>query len=55
MIQPYFELRDVRSIDGQTWIPLRQATQTSIDLQAPNVVSLEEFTGIATAAIEDTH
>lgn len=55
MFQAYFELRDVRSIDRQTWIPLRQATERSIDPQDPTVISLEEFTGIATAAIEDTH
>ncbi len=55
MIQPYFELRDVRSLDGQTWIPLRQATETQIDPPAPTIVSVEEFTGIATAAIENTH
>ena len=55
MIQPYFELRDVRPFDGQTWIPLRQAAKTQIDPPAPTVVSLEEFTGIATAAIEDPH
>ena len=54
-MQPYFELRDVRPIDGQTWIPLRQATDTPIEFPAPTVVSLEEFTGIATAVIEDTH
>ena len=55
MLQEYFELRDVRPIDGQTWIPLRQATETPIEPPAPTVVSLEEFTGIATAAIEETH
>ncbi len=55
MIQPYFELRDVRPLDGQTWIPLRQATETQIDPPAPTIVSVEEFTGVATAAIEDTH
>lgn len=55
MLQPYFELRDVRPIDGQTWIPLRQATETRIEPPAPTVVSLEEFTGFATAAIEQTN
>lgn len=55
MMQSYFELRDVRPSEGQTWIPLRQATETTIDPPAPTVVSLEEFTGIATAAIEDKH
>lgn len=54
-MQQYFELRDVRPIDGQTWIPLRQATETPIDLPGPSVISLEEFIGIATAAIENTH
>ncbi len=54
-MQQYFELREVRPIDGQTWIPLRQATETPIDLPGPSVISLEEFIGIATAAIENTH
>ncbi|TNE62311.1 MAG: hypothetical protein EP341_00275 [Sphingomonadales bacterium] len=54
-MQPYFELRDVLPFDGQTWIPLRQATETPIDPPAPTIVSLKEFTGIATAAIEDSH
>lgn len=54
-MQQYFELRDMRRFEGQTWIPLRQATETSIDPPVPTVGPLEEFTGIATAAIEDTH
>lgn len=55
MIQSYFELRDVRPLEGQTWIPLRQATEAQIDPPTSTVLSLEEFTGIATAAIENTH
>ena len=55
MNQSYFELRDVRPFDGQAWISLRQATETQIDPPVTTVVSLEEFTGIATAAIECTH
>lgn len=54
-MQSYFELRDVRVLEGQTWIPLRQATETTIDPPAPTIVSLEEYTGIATAAIVDAH
>lgn len=54
-MQSYFELRDVRALDGQTWIPLRQVTETPIDPPAPTIASLEEYTGIATAAIENTH
>lgn len=54
-MQAYFELRNVRALDGQTWIPLRQTTETPIDPPAPTVASLEEYIGIATAAIEDPH
>lgn len=54
-IQAYFELRDVRPLDGQTWIPLRQATDKTIEPATPTVVSLEEFSGIATAAVELAH
>jgi len=55
MIQPYFEMRDVRAFEGQTWIPLRQVADTQIEPPADGIKSLEEFTGIATAAIEDKH
>lgn len=55
MIQSYFEMRDVRAIEGQTWIPLRRVADTQIEPPADGIISLEEFTGIATAAIDDTH
>lgn len=54
-MQSYFELRDVRALDGETWIPLRQAMETLIDPPTSSISSLEEYTGIATAAIEDRH
>lgn len=54
-MQAYFELRDVRPLDGQTWITLRQATDSPIDPSASTIASLEEFTGIATAAVEHKH
>jgi hypothetical protein len=54
-MQSYFELRDVSILGGKTWIPLRQVTETPIDPPASTITSLEEYAGIATAAIEDTH
>lgn len=54
-MQSYFELRDIRPLDGQTWIPLRQTTETRIDPPTPAIASLEEYTGIATAAIENMY
>lgn len=54
-MQSYFELSDVRALDGQTWIPLRQTTETPIDPPASTISSLEEYAGIATAAIENLH
>ncbi|MFT5394152.1 MAG: hypothetical protein ACI8PT_004359 [Gammaproteobacteria bacterium] len=54
-MQSYFELRDVRALDGQTWIPLRQSNAAPMDPPALTIASLEEYTGIATAAVEDTH
>ncbi|CDZ59593.1 hypothetical protein [Neorhizobium galegae] len=49
--QKYFEIRDVAPLQGRAWTPLRQATQTSIDATDPDIVSNEDFIGIATAAI----
>ena len=53
--QSYFELRDVQPLRNQSWIPLRQITDTSFDTDEPDVYRLEEWIGIATAAVEDGH
>lgn len=54
-VESYFELTDIRSLDGQTWIPLRQTTETQLDPPESTISSLEEYAGIATAAIENSH
>lgn len=52
--QSYFELRDVRLLQGRSWIPLRQAIEVTTDPPESGIVRLEEFIGIATAAVEET-
>lgn len=52
--QTYFELRDVRPLQGRPWIPLRQATNVSFDPPAEaGITRIEEFIGIATAAVDE--
>lgn len=53
ILQNYFELRNIRPLQEQAWIPLRQATLTSNDPPEPEIIRLEEFVGIGTAAIEE--
>ena len=50
--QSYFELHDIRPLQGASWIPLRQSINETIEPPPTEVVRLEAFTGIATAAIE---
>lgn len=52
--QIYFELRDVHLLQGLPWIPLRQVTECAIDPPEPGIVRIEEFVGVATAAVEKT-
>src|SRR5271166_4298091 len=51
--QTYFELRDVSPLQGRPWIPLRQATDVSFDPPEPGILRIEEFIGIATAAVDE--
>jgi hypothetical protein len=51
--QIYFELRHVRPMQGRPWIPLRRATDISIDPPEPGIVRIEEFVEIATAAVDE--
>jgi len=53
--QKYFEWRDVLPLQGRPWIPLRHDADVPIAVPAPDIVELREYTGIATAAIHDTH
>lgn len=53
--QAFFELRDVLPLQGKSWIPLRQISDTAFDTGQPDLYRLEEWIGIATAAIEDGH
>ena len=55
ILQFYFELRDVRPLQGRSWIPLRRATDISIDPPEPGIVRIEEFVGIATAAVDEAN
>jgi len=51
--KPYFELNDVTHIGGRTWLPLRQCLSKTIEAKMPNVIELDEWSGIATAAINN--
>lgn len=53
--QAYFELRDVRPLDVQSWIPLREISEAALDLPSADVTRLETWTGIGTAAVELEH
>lgn len=53
--QIYFELRDIQTFQRQSWIPLRQIVETSFEPTGADVVSLGEWIGTGTAAIENTH
>ena len=46
--QKYFEMRDVAPLP---WIPLRQATDVQLNQPEIGILRLNEFVGIATAAI----
>lgn len=49
--QKYFEMRDVAPLRGRPWIPLRQATDVQLDPPEVGILRLNDFVGIATAAI----
>lgn len=53
--QAFFELHDVQPLQGKSWIPLRQIIDTAFDTGQPDIHRLEEWVGIATAAVEDGH
>lgn len=53
--QSYFELRDIHSLQSRSWIPLRLVREAKLEPPAANIVRLEEWTGIATAAVENAH
>lgn len=53
--QSYFELRDVQPLQGRSWVPLRLVREAEFEPPEPDIVRLEEWTGIATAAVEEAH
>lgn len=53
--QSYLELRDIQPLQGRSWIPLRLVCEAELKLLEADIVRLEEWTGIATAAVEETH
>jgi len=55
MTQSYFEMRDVRPLKGRTWTPLREIIKTPEPTDNEEILSLEEWTGTATAAIDNSN
>ncbi|WP_326522933.1 hypothetical protein [Sphingomonas sp.] len=53
--QSYFELRDVPPLQGRSWIPLRLVVEAELEPPAADIVRIEEWTGIATAAVDIAH
>lgn len=49
--EEYFHLRDISKLEVHSWIPLRQIKLVAPDVKDPAIVRLEEWTGIATAAV----
>jgi hypothetical protein len=49
----FFELRNVQALQGSSWIPLRRIALTAFDPPEADIVRLEEWVGIATAAVDD--
>lgn len=47
----YFEFRHVPPLRGRPWIALRETTDKSLDPPSADIHRLDEFTGVATAAI----
>ncbi|URW75882.1 hypothetical protein M9980_01210 [Sphingomonas donggukensis] len=53
--QAYFELGDIQPLKQRAWIPLREITETTLEPPETNIVRLETWSGIATAAVERGH
>lgn len=53
--QDYFELSNMQTLQRKSWIPLRQVVETKFEPPEDGIVCLEEWAGIATAAIEERH
>ncbi|MCA2380035.1 hypothetical protein ATU3C_25170 [Agrobacterium genomosp. 3 str. RTP8] len=49
--EEYFHLRDIPYLQGNSWVPLRQITSAALDTNDPDIIRVEEWTGIATAAV----
>ncbi|CAN1577560.1 hypothetical protein MCELHM10_04158 [Paracoccaceae bacterium] len=53
--QAYFELRDIQALQGKSWIPLRQVVAIALEPAEAGIARVEEWTGIATAAVQEDH
>jgi hypothetical protein len=53
--EAYFHLQDVPSLQAGSWIPLRQISLASIESGDPDILRLEEWTGIGSAAVSVGH
>lgn len=51
----FFELRDVRPIQGRNWIPLRQDAKLKHESPFEGVGNIRAFSGIATLAVRMAH
>lgn len=49
--QSFFELNDIRPLQSRPWIPLRQIADECLDPEDPDVVRVEQYTAVATAAV----
>ena len=47
-----FEIRDVRPLEGGSWIPLRKIAKTELFAPAEGIIRFQEWAGTSTAAIE---
>lgn len=50
----FFVIRDLSSINGRTWTPLRQSTKTKIPSPTEEILDTEEFVGHVTAAVHSS-
>lgn len=53
--QGYFEFRDIQVLQGNSWIALRHVTGTAFESPEADIVRIDEWTGISSAAVEDEH
>ncbi len=47
----YFEIRDLPSLSGRSWIPLREVSHHAQQASSADILKAEVFVGVATAAV----